>query len=181
MDKRSQSSEYAIKGAFVELVLNRRYDEIKTSDIIKLSGVARSTFYQHYASKEAILVSSLLPPMSCIADAIYSGVQLKSIQYILLHFWEKRSFCRLILQGVPGKAVSECLTELIEQRINKITEGGKSTFIIEPRHVAIQIAEAQLALLRAWLTGKAKCNELSLAKAIKNSSVAILDSLRFPP
>jgi AcrR family transcriptional regulator len=178
MDKRSQSSQNAIKNAFVALVLSQRYDEIKASDIIKLSGVARSTFYQHYASKEAILASSLLPPMSCLADAIYSDAELKPIQFILNHFWEKRSFCRLILQGIPGKAVTECLTELIEKRINIIVEKNNATLIIEPRHAAIQIAEAQLALLRTWLTGKAKSNDSNLSKAIKNSSVAVLDSLR---
>jgi AcrR family transcriptional regulator len=181
MDKRSQSSQQAIRDAFVALVLSQRYDEIKASDIIKLSGVARSTFYQHYASKEAILASSLQPPMSCLADAIYVDAPLKSIEYILLHFWEKRSFCRLILQGIPGKAVTECLTGLIEERINKIVDTNNSTLIIEPHHAAIQIAEAQLALLRTWLTGKAKCNDSNLAMAIKNSSVAMLDSLSSSP
>jgi AcrR family transcriptional regulator len=181
MDKRSKSSQQAIRDAFVELVLSQRYDEIKTSDIITLSGVARSTFYQHYTSKEAILASSILPPMSCLADAIYADAPLKPIQYILLHFWEKRSFCRLILQGIPGKAVAECLTALIEERINKIITANNTTLIIEPHHVAIQIAEAQLALLRTWLTGKSKTNDSNLAKAIKYSSVAMLDSLQSSP
>jgi len=180
MDKRSQSSQQAIREAFVELVLNQRYDEIKASDIIKLSGVARSTFYQHYASKEAILASSLQPPMSCLADAICTETQVQPIQSILLHFWEKRSFCRLILQGIPGKAVAECLTELIETRIDTIITSNKTALIIEPHHAAIQIAEAQLALLRTWLTGKAKCNDTNLAMAIKHTSVAIFNSLKSP-
>lgn len=178
MDKRSHSSQQAIREAFVELVLSQRYDEIKTSDIIKLSGVARSTFYQHYASKEAILASSLQPPMSCLADAIYADAQLKPLQSILLHFWEKRSFCRLILQGIPGKAVAECLTELIESRIDEIITTNNTALIIEPHHAAIQIAEAQLALLRTWLTGKAQCNDTNLAMAIKHTSVAMLNSLQ---
>ena len=181
MDKRSKSSQQAIREAFVELVLSQRYDEIKASDIIKLSGVARSTFYQHYASKEAILASSLQPPLSCLADAIYADAQLNSLQNILIHFWEKRSFCRLILQGIPGKAVAECLTELIETRIDTIITSNKTALIIEPHHAAIQIAEAQLALLRTWLTGKAKCNDTNLAMAIQHTSVAMLDSLQPSP
>ncbi len=181
MDKRSQSSQQAIRNAFVELVLSQRYDEIKASDIITLSGVARSTFYQHYASKEAILASSLQPPMSCLADAIYADTQLRQIQDIVLHFWEKRSFCRLILQGIPGKAVGECLTELIEARIDKIIATNNTVLIIEPHHAAMQIAEAQLALLRTWLTGKAKCNDTNLAMAIKYTSVAMLNSLKSSP
>jgi len=176
-DKRSLHSRNAIRDAFVELVLTERYDDIKVSDIITRSGVARSTFYQHFVSKDAILANSLIPPMSRLASAVLVEADLKPIEDILLHFWDKRSFCRLILQGRAGKAVSECLTELLTENITKQIENQQAKLLIQVELLAIQISEAQLALLRTWLSGKAQTKAETLACAIKNTSAAMLSSL----
>ncbi len=182
-DPRSQKSYSAIRDAFVELVLKERYDEIAVGDIIKLSGVARSTFYQHFTSKEDILSRSLQPPMSCLADAIFVSTSKESINAILQHFWEKRSFCRLILQGTPGKAVHECLSSLLLERIehlrNEYSNINNPLFLsLEPSHIAKCIASAQLSLITTWLLGQAKTSSDNLAFMLKQSSVAMLEAFQ---
>lgn len=175
-DQRSQNSRHAIRGAFVELVLNERYDEIKVSQIISRSGVARSTFYQHFSSKEDILANSLIPPMSRMAEAIHPNGNRAQIDEILQHFWENRSFCRLILQGTPGQAISRCLSELLEERLLVYVNERNFSFIIEPKLLATQIAEAQLVLLKAWLKGQTKTSSAKLASAISQSSLALVNA-----
>jgi len=175
-DQRSQNSRHAIRGAFVELVLNERYDEIKVSQIISRSGVARSTFYQHFSSKEDILANSLIPPMSRMAEAIHPNGNRAQIDEILQHFWENRSFCRLILQGTPGQAISRCLSELLEERLLVYVNERNFSFIIKPKLLATQIAEAQLVLLKAWLKGQTKTSSAKLASAISQSSLALVNA-----
>ena len=177
LDKRSQKSWHKIRGAFEELVLSRRYDEITTSDIIKKAGVARATFYGHFENKDAILGKSLHPPLSIIAGSVSDSSSIEPLRHILQHFWEHRSFCRLILTGTPRRAVSQMLTELLEQQILDRLSTGHEQIIISAHHAAIQIAAAQLALLDTWLLGKAKSTDKNLALAMKKTSMSLLNAL----
>ena len=56
--RRTQS---AIRSAFSRLVLSREFDGIRIDDIIREADVARSTFYQHFRSKEDVLCASMGP------------------------------------------------------------------------------------------------------------------------
>ena len=47
-NKRRKESQNKIEKAFVELLQNREINEISVSDIIKLTGLNRSTFYANY-------------------------------------------------------------------------------------------------------------------------------------
>ena len=177
LDKRGQKSWHAIRNAFVDLVLSKRYDEIKVSEIIKKSGVARSTFYEHFNNKDAILAQSLYPPMSRLANCIRRQESLEPLQAILQHFWENRSFCRLIMTGSPRKSVVSTLVDLINREIESVIKNQKIKLLISPRHAAIQIAESQLALMNAWLLGEVQSNVKQLAEAMHKTSNSLFNAL----
>jgi len=50
LDERYSTAEEAIIDAFFLLINDKDYDKITVSDIVKKSGVVRSTFYNHYES-----------------------------------------------------------------------------------------------------------------------------------
>src|SRR5262245_23633686 len=56
-DRRSRRTRQLVHTALIELMLERRYDEITVQDIIDRANVGRSTFYAHYLDKEDLLVS----------------------------------------------------------------------------------------------------------------------------
>lgn len=56
MDKREEKSIKAIHQAFVELVNEKRYEDIVIQDILDKSGVSRSTFYSHFKTKDDLLI-----------------------------------------------------------------------------------------------------------------------------
>lgn len=177
LDKRSQRSWHAIRNAFEALVLSKHYDEIKTSEIISNSGVARSTFYEHFNNKNAVLAQSLAPPLLTFAMCIHDHHPVESIQALLQHFWEKRSFCRLILTGTPRKSVAAMLVELIEHEIAITLAKNNHELLISNKHAANQIAESQLALVNIWLLGRAKSSDRNVALAMKRTSIGILNAL----
>ena len=47
-NKRRKESQDRIERAFIELLQNRKIDEISVSDIIKMTELNRSTFYANY-------------------------------------------------------------------------------------------------------------------------------------
>ncbi|HAH60530.1 MAG TPA: TetR family transcriptional regulator, partial [Treponema sp.] len=44
-----------MQNALIELVEQKKFDEITISDICRLAGVNRSTFYAHYSNKVELL------------------------------------------------------------------------------------------------------------------------------
>ena len=58
-DRRSQRTRQLLSTALIEVMLEKRYDEITVQDIIDRANVGRSTFYAHFLDKEDLLVSQL--------------------------------------------------------------------------------------------------------------------------
>ncbi|RLV15807.1 TetR/AcrR family transcriptional regulator [Streptococcus iniae] len=55
VDRRIQKTRKIIYEAFLEILNEKGYDQIRVQDIIDLANVGRSTFYQNYESKEVLL------------------------------------------------------------------------------------------------------------------------------
>jgi AcrR family transcriptional regulator len=176
-DKRTQKTRQALLGAFFGLVLERRYDEIKVADILERAGVGRSTFYEHFSSKDAILASSLKGPFEVLADSTRRPDNTSQLTALLEHFWENRALARGIFQGAVRRKTTAVLVGLIEQRM-KIDGVDKAVALIIPlRLAAIQLAEGMLAPTTAWLTGEARCSANVLAEALRRTSTATISAL----
>jgi AcrR family transcriptional regulator len=176
-DKRVQRTRQALLGAFFGLVLERRYDEIKVADILERAGVGRSTFYEHFSSKDAILASSLTGPFEVLADSTRPPDNTAQLIALLEHFWENRALARGIFVGAARRKTTAVLVDLIEQRM-KIDGVEKSVSLIVPLRVAaIQLAEGLLAPTTAWLTGEAQCSANALALALRRTATATISAL----
>lgn len=55
LDERYSTAEEAIIGAFLLLSKEKQFEKITVSDVVKKSGVVRSTFYNHYENVPALL------------------------------------------------------------------------------------------------------------------------------
>lgn len=58
IDKRIKRTRQLLRQSLLDLLREKRFDEISVQDIIDQAGVARSTFYAHYIDKEDLLVGS---------------------------------------------------------------------------------------------------------------------------
>ena len=58
-DRRTRRTRQLLRGAFVALLKEKRYEDVSVQDIIERADVARSTFYVHYVDKEDLLVGRL--------------------------------------------------------------------------------------------------------------------------
>jgi AcrR family transcriptional regulator len=54
-DRRSQRTHRLVSSAFVELLVEKPYEEILVQDILDRAGIGRTTFYAHYFDKEDVL------------------------------------------------------------------------------------------------------------------------------
>src|SRR5579871_879498 len=122
-DPRAARTRRALLEAFFSLAMERRYEDIQVNDIIQRAGVGRSTFYEHFSGKNAILVTSLNGPFGILANAIQETGDVRKLTALLLHFQENRALTRSILTGPLRPRTMDVLTKLIERRLNAQRRG----------------------------------------------------------
>jgi len=69
-DRRVARTQEALLEAFRDLILTSGYDGMKVGDIIERANVGRSTFYEHFTSKDDILKQSLTAPFAILAGVV---------------------------------------------------------------------------------------------------------------
>jgi AcrR family transcriptional regulator len=170
-DPRSTRTRAAIVGAFRDLVLAGRYDRLRINEIARHAGVARSTFYEHYATKDELLGIGLHAPIAALAGAAFADQQPADLAGWLTHFRDHRRTAGLIFNGPARRTVTQALALVIEARL--VDEHPAL-----PAHlIAQQIAHGQIALLAAWLAGRGGGSSEAVADLLHRSAHGALVAL----
>lgn len=171
-DRRVRRTRAALVDAFLELVVERPYDEIAVGDIIERAGVGRSTFYQHVANKEDLLRQSLFPAFEALAETIGNKRDSERLIFWVETFWANRGAGRVLLSGHTRAFMVRTLADQIAPRLPDVR-----TLLIPAPLAATQVAEAQLGLIHAWITGRSACATADMATALATSARAVADAL----
>ena len=167
----------ALQRAFNALLFKGGYESFTVSDVAEQANVGRSTFYEHFDSKEDILWTCMSRMFSVFAECVATDSQPERLQTVLEHLWQNRRLADAIFTGTPRLILSRSLAELIEKRLSEMV--GKRRGLVTPRLAAIQVAEAQLVLVETWLRGKAASTPAALTEALHASSRAGAKALLF--
>jgi AcrR family transcriptional regulator len=158
-DRRSARTRRAILSVFVTLVIERRYDSITVGDIVGKADVGRSTFYEHFRSKDDLLRHSMEWVLAMIADAVSPDCDTEKLAFAVAHLWDNRRLGRIVFAPPIAATVRRSLERLIGQRL----EGDCN--MAHAR--AVQIAGAQLALLEAWSRGDLVAGQEQIAERLR--------------
>ena len=173
-DPRRRRTRDALQSAFILLALERRYHEIHIDDILKASGVGRSTFYVHFAGKDALLAASMGDALSLLADMPTGESDSRQVTGLLEHFWKNRALARSLFQGAALRVIRNALVQRIEARLNHSDAG----WLRLPRRLAAHaLADGMFSPIVAWLSGEAPCSPADLAAALRTTSRATLASM----
>jgi AcrR family transcriptional regulator len=180
LDARAERTRGALHRAFASLLLGNRYEDVKIADIAARAGVSRSTFYAHYSSKDALLAASIAGPFAVLADTL-SADNFAAPRFVALldHFWTNRATAGGVLVGAARRRTVEVLIRLIEDRLRLRGLHRRGALILPRRLAAVQLAEILLAPITAWLLGEVPCTAAVLAVALRQVSVAALESMMF--
>ena len=172
-DPRKRRTREALLQAFGALVVDRRYHDIRIADVLSRAGVSRSTFYEHFASKDALLAASIEGPFSILAGLLGEH-SLPRVQALLEHFWQNRSLARTLFQGAGNRPVRATMVAVVERQLKR-DPGPRLR--VPPRLAAHAIADALLSPIVAWLNGEAACSAADLAIALQATAAAMLRAL----
>lgn len=171
-DRRVRRTKAALFDAFVHLVLDRRYDQIRVADIVERAGVGRSTFYEHYEGKDELLREGLTGPFTVLADMITPRHDDARLLATVEHFWENRRVGNVLFAGATARIATSTLADLIEARL-----AARGPAAPPPVLLAAHLAAGQMALISAWLAGRASCSAEVVARTLHASANACLAAL----
>jgi AcrR family transcriptional regulator len=160
-DARTLRTRDAIFRAFLRLVFDRRYDAIRTVDLIAEAGVGRSTFYEHFQGKDDVLLAAIEPILLPLANAASGRVSHAALRMMLEHVWSRRAVTRIILDSTAGPKLRQQLAMMIEARLE--IEGYGPAPLALP---AMAAAAGQLAMLRMWVAGEVSSSVDALASQL---------------
>jgi AcrR family transcriptional regulator len=160
MDRRQQRTRDAIRNAFIGLATNRRYDDFSVRDLIDAAGIGKSTFYEHYRSKDDVLHTLMDGMLAELADAATGAAAPERLRGLLAHFWENRRLGKTTFGPPLAPTVRRRLAELIEQRQRS------------DRVYAAYTAAGVVGLLHAWLSGEVSADVAEIAAGLSEPGAA---------
>ena len=164
-------SREAIIATFNGLVLNGRYKRLGIRELVRRAGVARSTFYEHFDDKTALLIESMYPLLSVLAEAA-CGMDEPRLTWVLDHMEQQReNALTLFAASVERQAIETGLARLIAQHVPK-------TGTALPRDdIASTLARTTIGLIGDWLAREARSPSRIMANVMRDGLAALKASI----
>ena len=105
-DPRTSRTRALLSQAFFELLLRRPYARIRVADIVRRAGVGRATFYVHFPSRSALLLSEIervVLPMIVVSP---ESPWLFDCTRLFAHVLQARGIYSSLMTG-PSRAIAE--------------------------------------------------------------------------
>lgn len=165
-DRRVVRTREALRGALIELILEKGYDAIAVNDVVTRANVARSTFYAHHGSKESVLLDSISMLREFLAKAQQeareaSAGRLDPLGFTTAFFSHAdghRDLYRALMGDGGGavliKAFRQMFDRLIRRGLIDAAESGLKVSAVPVEAVTRFTTDALMATLAWWVEAK---------------------------
>lgn len=158
VDRRASRTHRSLRGALIELILEKRYDAITVQNIIDRADVGRSTFYAHYRDKDDLFLRDIEDFLSMFVAHIEWGNiragRCIPIRELFQHVQDFQHFPQALAKSRKidwfYRNGLRYLTCGIESALNSMLMGKSQTSI--PLNVlSSYLASGVLNMLRWWI------------------------------
>jgi AcrR family transcriptional regulator len=155
-DRRIQRTRHSLTHAMVDLVTEKRFDDITVQNLIDRADIGRSTFYTHFRDKEDLFQKNWEGFLEfCVEQIDWTRVGKGSffpVLFLFDHLKEVQPFYRGLVLSRKSEALMKTGTEYLSQRIG---EGLQANLKYHPSIpipiLANYLATELFALLKWWL------------------------------
>ena len=162
-DRRSQRTLTAIRQAFLRLLTIHRFEEISVGDIGAAAGIGKSTYYEHFRSKEDLLSKMMEGMLRSLARTACGAIPATEIEGLLQHFWDNRRLGRVVFAPPMAQQVGR---QLAQEILAGIRDSGGDAESSGARLFAIGRAHGQIAMLQGWMTGEVPASVAEVAERL---------------
>ena len=162
-DPRIARSRTALQRALLDLAATTELESISVSDITTGAGVSRSTFYDHYETKEQLLDAAVEAELDRAGIAIYTdgiapprsgdAVPPVLVAYVE-HVYANSQLYRLVLVATAGASgrLHRRLTTVIEAGFDVLGDDAPDIGSVPRHYDAAAMAGAMISLLATAIT-----------------------------
>jgi len=179
LDKRARRTRELLADALLALGAASAIDDLAVGDLAEGAGVSRSTFYQHFASKDDFLVRSWVNLLQATEDACAQRfpdrADIIASKPLFHHVAQAREFVRSLVRSeiYPRQmaAGEEKLRAIAEANVaRRMPHWSKE----RRRETAIYIAGGFVGLLRWWMESGLKRSPEDMQAAFERLSASAL-------
>jgi AcrR family transcriptional regulator len=155
-DRRVERTRKMLRGALMELILEKGYEAVTVQDIIDRANVGRATFYAHFTDKQQLLVSGfeelrVLLVQKQQGEAAEPGpFRLRFSLAMFEHACSYRQVYRALVGKQSGAVVrqrmQQLLTELVRNELAPLSPPGAAPSV-SPEIVAQYVVSSFMGLL----------------------------------
>jgi AcrR family transcriptional regulator len=156
-DRRVVRTITSLRGALIELILEKHYDSITVQDIIDRANVGRSTFYTHFRDKEDLLIGDWKKFLNLVAAHIdltaAPGPRLVPFDGLLMHLKDYHALYRAFVKSGKTERLFNVGTEFLADAIEKkiAADPRHSSTAVPPAVCAHFLALQIFGLMKWWL------------------------------
>lgn len=182
-DRRVRKTREALVDAFSELAQQRAYGKIRVQDISSHSDVGRSTFYEHYRDKEALLIESIRPLLRILASTGTPDWDAQCAEHLLGHLADQKPRSTEYFSGTTLRHARE---EIRDEVARLILEGLAKDGSLRPSAgmplelQASLFADVLMSWVARWLgpgcTADAAAFSLAMHRSLAGSYGALRDA-----
>lgn len=148
IDRRVARTRQALYDALVALILERNYDTIALADILAGANVGKSTFYQHFTSKDDLLARSLERLKASLMEG-HGREPAWAFSRAFFHHVAGYGHVRTALRGtraapILDAAIQDVLTEVVRQHLPEAAKGAA------PPDLAVRFVVSTLLTVMDW-------------------------------
>lgn len=164
MDRRQEKSRQAIFHAFIALLNKTSYEKISVKDIITEANVGRSTFYDHFETKDELarsicsmlfhhIFSQHINPCDTHNFSDQPQTAENRIAHILYHFRDRRQYYLGIINYDEGNLFLRFFREFMleNMEINLAAPDNDPIYSLPPDFLVSQLAHSIVGMVRWWL------------------------------
>ncbi|MDP9868557.1 MULTISPECIES: TetR/AcrR family transcriptional regulator [Streptosporangium] len=181
VDRRVRRTRQAIQRALIELILDKGYDQVTVSDLIRRADVGRSTFYAHFDSKQAVLLANLDELTFLHAVPSADGPLFAFARPMFEHVHDQRDLVRALLGRRSGRAVMAHGEQVLQAvvRDELLARGVRASTRLDL--VVTCVVGAFMAMLAKWVDGEISATAAELEAAFRAAVVPGVRALAAQP
>ena len=160
-DRRTNRTRRSLSSALVELVEEKRFDEITVQNVIDRANVGRSTFYSHFRDKEDLFQKNWERFLYMLAQQIdwdkAGQASFVPIVFLFRHLQEAQTFYKGLVRSRMTDSIFKSGVSYLSQQIESALMTrlrGKSAPAIPVPILSHYLASELFVLLQWWLDQK---------------------------
>jgi AcrR family transcriptional regulator len=155
-DRRTQRTRHSLTHAMVDLVTEKRFDDITVQNLIDRADIGRSTFYTHYRDKEDLFQKNWEGFLDfCVEQIVWDKIGRGSffpVLFLFDHLKDVQPFYRGLVRSRKSDALMKTGAEYLSQKLGKGLQANLKYHPSIPIPIlANYLATELFALLKWWL------------------------------